>query len=83
MEGINSTYGPTGPIAPSIPICEEILTGIIQDLTDKYALLRPVSNFYSNNYMQCGWDADVCKHVRRASERHVSCVWNELAASLA
>ncbi|KAF8489108.1 alpha/beta-hydrolase [Gautieria morchelliformis] len=46
MEYINGTYGPSGPVAPSIQLCETILTGIIGDLTQDVGGTSMCLNMY-------------------------------------
>ena len=85
MDEINDTYGPSGPIAPSISRCERILEGLVEDLSETYAPPR----FYvfvevvNLKFLKCGRVTNVFKHVRRAFERYVSRVWDELAAGFA
>lgn len=50
IQAINGTYGSSGPISPSVPVCEHILEGIMEDLISMYALLRPIPGFYANNF---------------------------------
>jgi hypothetical protein len=81
MENINGTYGPSGPTAPSIQLCENILMGIIGDSTQECAFLIPLP-VMQIILRQRGWHVDVPQHVRRAPAGHISWVWYELATRL-
>lgn len=76
-EHINSAYGPSGPIAPSIPSCEKILTGIISDLTQEY-VLRPMSHDVTLIVLRSSNDTPMCPNMYdvRLTDTYPACGMN-------
>ncbi|KIJ56496.1 hypothetical protein M422DRAFT_238123 [Sphaerobolus stellatus SS14] len=74
MEHLNSTYGETDPIPPTVSVCEQILPGIIQDMTHDVDGQPMCINIYdirlTDTSPACGlnWPTDltdITKYLRR------------------
>lgn len=63
METLNDTYGTSGPLPPSIAVCEGILTGMIDGLTQEYQYFRSRLFFVTLIFLQRRWQGYVHKYV--------------------